>query len=145
MRYLKKIFESKSEYYHSITFEDWCEFEAMRFSFYKEVKIIKQLIVDSKDIVTPNKIDKVKDNLDDSMRIYFTDSADSGLYSCRGSIVVYKSTDEWYYASIEYPNKHKRGKESQYHIRNKNLIKCDQLDGLIELIKDIETDTVKHD
>ena len=80
---------------------------------------------------TKNEIEKIQEMIPDA-NIYSSNEYTLSIYSNEYNLSISKTIDEWYYV-IE--GRYRAG--SSKAIKLSKLYKCDQFDGLIELIKNI--------
>lgn len=134
MRYLK-LFEDHSKGYDEITREEYNLLtigdgdsnyydEDDGLSWYDDVKFIQ----DNWTAFTPKEIEMVKQLLPDvqAKTILSTDVQGARLDSKQSGVIMIKLRDEWYYVMMNMSDQEE----------GNQFFKCDQFEGLLQLIKD---------
>ena len=104
-----KLFEEYNTYYTQLSYDEWSELKIQRDHFTEsELSILKSL---------PKSVFLSKVSIG-SITLKFE-------VGCR--LFIYKGVDEWFFVA----------NETNYSIKN-TYYKCDQFEGLIKLIKDLD-------
>ena len=130
MNYLTEYATFESNFYYSIDREDFLE---------KIVNCNSKISEKTWSIIRPILIDNGYKNgglkRKSSKKFYIDDDGDSEILKVSGidigKLSIYELEDEWYYVVI---NKREIG----FSVSIPSHYKCDQLDGLIELLRKVE-------
>ena len=152
MKYLK-VYESWTEYFTKLTKREFAniitKFEPIDLDK-KDISEISKIItieVPMRSMVWYNTKTNISNIIDKSV-LAFGSSSRLNLYinDISYDFYIYKSTDEWYYVVVgrglcEFTRKHGRQDGRLFildEVGKPSYYKCDQLEGLIKLIKDFK-------